>query len=58
MVIKNAKAMNAAINSQEIDLIDCTAGLNNDSIKRGLDDFQQGKVIPHAQVRKRYKKWL
>ena len=28
------------------------------SIERGLDDFQQGKVIPHEQVKKRYEKWL
>ena len=28
------------------------------SIERGLDDFQQGKVISHAQVKKRYEKWL
>ena len=28
------------------------------SIERGLDDFQQGKVVSHTQVRKRYEKWL
>jgi len=28
------------------------------SIERGLDDFQQGKVVPHEQVKKRYEKWL
>ena len=28
------------------------------SIMRGLDDFQQGKVISHSQVKRRYEKWL
>jgi predicted transcriptional regulator len=28
------------------------------SIERGLDDMQQGRVISHAQVKKRYEKWL
>ena len=28
------------------------------SIERGLKDFQQGKVTSHAQVKKRYEKWL
>ena len=28
------------------------------SIQRGLDDFQQDKVISHTQVKKRYEKWL
>jgi len=28
------------------------------SIEQGLDDFQQGKVVSHAQVKKHYEKWL
>ena len=28
------------------------------SIEKGLDDFQQGKVRSHWQVKKRYEKWL
>ena len=28
------------------------------SIERGLDDFQQGRVMSHTQARKRYEKWL
>jgi predicted transcriptional regulator len=28
------------------------------SIERGLCDVQQGNVISHAQVKKRYEKWL
>ena len=28
------------------------------SIERGLDDIQQGRVISHAQAKKRYEKWL
>jgi predicted transcriptional regulator len=28
------------------------------SIARGLNDFKQGKVRSHSQVRKRYEKWL
>jgi len=28
------------------------------SIEKGLKDFQQGKVYPHLQVKKRYEKWL
>ena len=29
-----------------------------ESIYRGLDDLQQGKVFPHDQIRKKYEKWL
>ena len=29
-----------------------------DSINRGIDDLQQGKIHPHEQVRKKYEKWL
>jgi adenylate kinase family enzyme len=29
-----------------------------DSINRGLNDLQQGKVYPHDQIRKKYEKWL
>lgn len=28
------------------------------SIQKGLDDFQQGKVHSHLQVKKRYEKWF
>ena len=28
------------------------------SIEKGLDDFRQGKVHSHLQVKKRYEKWL
>ena len=28
------------------------------SIERGLNDFQQGRIISHTQARKRYEKWL
>ena len=34
------------------------AGAESLSIKRGLDDFQQGRVVSHEQVKKRYEKWL
>jgi hypothetical protein len=29
-----------------------------DSINRGIDDLQQGKIHPHEQIRKKYEKWL
>lgn len=29
-----------------------------ESITRGLNDLQNGKVISHDQVRKKYEKWL
>ena len=29
-----------------------------ESINRGLDDLEQGKVIPHDLVREKYEKWL
>jgi hypothetical protein len=29
-----------------------------DSINKGIDDLQQGKVYPHDQIRKKYEKWL
>jgi len=28
------------------------------SIERGLNDFQQGRIISHTRARKRYEKWL
>jgi len=28
------------------------------SIERGLEDIQQGRIISHTQARKRYEKWL
>ena len=28
------------------------------SIERGLDDFQQGRVISHDKAKNRYEKWL
>ena len=28
------------------------------SIERGLNDFQKGRMISHTQARKRYEKWL
>jgi len=29
-----------------------------ESVNRGIDDLQQGKVYPHDQIRKKYEKWL
>jgi hypothetical protein len=29
-----------------------------ESILRGLQDSAQGRITPHADVRKRYEKWL
>jgi hypothetical protein len=29
-----------------------------DSINRGINDLQQGKIYPHDQIRKKYEKWL
>jgi hypothetical protein len=29
-----------------------------ESINRGLNDLEQGKVTPHGQIRKKYEKWL
>lgn len=29
-----------------------------ESVKRGLDDLQHGKVHTHDQIRKKYAKWL
>ncbi|MEI6436543.1 MAG: hypothetical protein WCP32_17080 [Bacteroidota bacterium] len=29
-----------------------------DSINRGIDDLQHGKIHPHEQIRKKYEKWL
>lgn len=28
------------------------------SVENGVKDFQNGKVRPHLQVKKRYEKWL
>ena len=28
------------------------------SIERGFEDFQQGRVVSHTQAQKRYAKWL
>ncbi len=29
-----------------------------DSIRRGLNDLQQGNVVSHSQIRKKYEKWI
>jgi predicted transcriptional regulator len=29
-----------------------------DSIEKGLADAGEGRVVPHAEVKKRYEKWL
>lgn len=29
-----------------------------ESIKQGLEDTVEGRVIPHSEVRKKYEKWL
>lgn len=29
-----------------------------ESIKQGLKDAEEGRVIPHSEVRKKYEKWL
>ena len=29
-----------------------------DSIHRGLNDLQQGNVVPHSQIRKKYDPWI
>jgi hypothetical protein len=29
-----------------------------DSINRGLNDLQNGKIFSHDQIRKKYEKWL
>ena len=29
-----------------------------DSITRGIDDLQKGKVYSHDQIKKKYEKWL
>ncbi len=28
------------------------------SVDKGIDDARNGKVTPHADVRKKYQKWL
>lgn len=29
-----------------------------ESIKQGLKDAEEGRVLPHSEVRKKYEKWL
>jgi hypothetical protein len=45
-------------NSSKSDWWDQITPDEKESINRGLDDLQQGKVIPHDQIRKKYEKWL
>ncbi|MCX6277188.1 MAG: hypothetical protein NT004_03705 [Bacteroidetes bacterium] len=35
-----------------------TSQEEKDSINRGIDDLQQGKIHPHEQIRMKYEKWL
>lgn len=35
-----------------------TSDEEKESIEKGLSDAESGKVKPHAEVRKKYEKWL
>ena len=40
------------------DLWDSLSNETKKSIERGLKDIEMGKVTPHKEVMKKYKKWL
>jgi hypothetical protein len=44
--------------SSETDWWNQITSEEKESINRGLNDLQQGKVYPHDQIRKKYEKWL
>jgi hypothetical protein len=44
--------------SSETDWWDQITSEEKESINRGLNDLQKGKVYPHDQIRKKYEKWL
>jgi hypothetical protein len=54
-LIKNIIDIPANTNS---DWWDTVTQEERDSINRGLNDLDQGKVYPHDQIRKKYEKWL
>jgi len=60
--IVNPKAKTLLLNLASMNLINIKkqppSSAELQSIQRGLDDFQQGRVISHTQVKKRYEKWL
>ena len=43
---------------EESDWWDGVEDAAKESIKRGLNQADQGKVTPHKEVMKKYKKWL
>lgn len=55
-VVKMVFAM-LEVNAEE-DWWDELSPEEEQSIERGLEDIEHGKVIPHKEVMKKYKKWL
>jgi succinate dehydrogenase flavin-adding protein (antitoxin of CptAB toxin-antitoxin module) len=54
-LIKNIIDLPKQTNSDWWDQI---SKLEQESITRGLNDLEQGKVYSHGQIRKKYEKWL
>lgn len=54
-IIKNIKAI---LDAHEQNWFEELPTEIQSSVKKGLDDSQKGKVTPHAEVRKKYQKWL
>ncbi len=44
--------------SSKKDWWDSISDTEKDSIEKGLADAREGRVVPHALVKKRYEKWL
>lgn len=44
--------------SETSDWWDTLTEAEKESIDRGLDDIENGRTVPHSEVRKKYGKWL
>jgi predicted transcriptional regulator len=56
--VKTVKMIHALLEAeQESDWWDDLAPAEKASIERGLKDVEEGRVVPHETVMKKYKKW-
>jgi predicted transcriptional regulator len=56
-MLENLKAFKANIDGNAVAWDELTE-TEREGIKRGLEDVKAGRVHPHEEVRKSYKKWL
>lgn len=56
--LQQIKKLKEQSEMQQQDLINTISHQERESILRGLDDSANGRITSHADVRKKYEKWL